>query len=207
MEESPEMIRQQLDETKSQLTEKLESLEHQVSETVQSTGETVEAIHETVETVTGVVHDAVECVNYAFDIRGQMSRHPLMVIGGAALVGFVLAKTFAGRQTASASVSSLPVEPGHASNHSTHHDPRSTPAVDAIAAAYESGARDSSWRQLQVATFTALLGIAQDVAVRAIPIAISQLLGKPRTQPDASHDPAQTSEHPSHSNMNHDDKW
>ena len=39
MDDTPEVIRQQMEETKSQLSEKLESLEHQVSETVQSTGE------------------------------------------------------------------------------------------------------------------------------------------------------------------------
>src|SRR5580765_4445122 len=55
MEESPQIIRQQMDETRSQLSEKLESLELQVSETVQSTGATVEAIQETVEPVTGAV--------------------------------------------------------------------------------------------------------------------------------------------------------
>ena len=63
MNDTPEVIRQQMEDTKSQLSEKLESLEHQVSETVQSTGTavtaTAEAVQETVEAVTEAVHDAV----------------------------------------------------------------------------------------------------------------------------------------------------
>ena len=38
MSDTVEMIREQMDETRSNLSEKLESLEHQVSQTVQATG-------------------------------------------------------------------------------------------------------------------------------------------------------------------------
>lgn len=89
MDEAPELIRQQMNETRAQLGDKLQSLEQQVSDSVQSTGEAVSATAE-------AVQDAVQSVSDAFDIQLQINRHPWLVLGGAAFAGYVLEDLFAG---------------------------------------------------------------------------------------------------------------
>jgi cell division septum initiation protein DivIVA len=100
MDDTLEIIRQQMTETKSQLSDKLESLEHQVSDTVQSTGtavnDTVAAVQKTVDSVTGAVQDAVQSVSNAFDVRRQFDRHPWLVLGGALVVGYLAYELLAG---------------------------------------------------------------------------------------------------------------
>ena len=107
MNDTPEVIRQQMEETKSQLSVKLESLEHQVSETVQSTGTavaaTAEAVQETVEAVTGAVQDAVHSVSNAFDFPRQVERHPWIAVGGSFALGYLASELLNAPTTASAS--------------------------------------------------------------------------------------------------------
>ncbi len=64
MNDTPEVIRQQMEDTKSQLTEKLESLECQVS-------------------------DGVQSVTDAFDLPLQIARHPWMAVGGSLFLGYL----------------------------------------------------------------------------------------------------------------------
>ncbi|MFM9964874.1 MAG: hypothetical protein ACKV2Q_27030 [Planctomycetaceae bacterium] len=64
MNDTPEVIRQQMEETKSQLTEKLESLECQVS-------------------------DGVQSVTDAFDLPLQIERHPWLAVGGSLVLGYL----------------------------------------------------------------------------------------------------------------------
>lgn len=89
----PEVIRQQMEETRSQLSEKLEILETQITDTVQSTSnavsETVEAVKGTVDSVTESVQDTMHSVGEALDLRLQAERHPWLVFGGAVAAGFV----------------------------------------------------------------------------------------------------------------------
>jgi ElaB/YqjD/DUF883 family membrane-anchored ribosome-binding protein len=97
MENEPEVIRQQMEETRASLTEKLETLEQQVVETVQgattAVTETVEnvkeAVQETVETVKDSVHGTVESVKTTLDVRRQVDQHPWLMVGGSVAVGFV----------------------------------------------------------------------------------------------------------------------
>jgi len=115
MAEHPEVIRQQMAETRASLTEKLEAVENLVTETVQSTTDavssTVEAVKDTVENVTGTVaetvanvkdtvSDTVESVAETFNIRHQFERHPWVMFGGAVAVGW-LAGTFLGGKSRS----------------------------------------------------------------------------------------------------------
>ncbi len=70
MDDEPEVIRHQMEETRSSLTDKIERLEQTVTEKVQNTtaavNDTVEsvkdAVQDTVNTVTGTVHDTVDSV-------------------------------------------------------------------------------------------------------------------------------------------------
>jgi len=103
MADNPEVIRQQMEETKSHLAGKLAALETQVSDTVQTTSsavtetveavsETVEAVKETVENVTATFQETVQSVGETFDLRLQTERHPWVVFGGAVALGFTAAR-------------------------------------------------------------------------------------------------------------------
>jgi hypothetical protein len=100
MDDTLEMIRQQMTETKSHLSDKREHWEHQGSDTVQSTGtavnDTVAAVQKTVDSVTGAVQGAVQSVSNAFDVRRQFDRHPWLVLGGAVVVGYLAYELLAG---------------------------------------------------------------------------------------------------------------
>lgn len=97
MADEPEVIRQQMEETRSALTEKLETLENQVVETVQgatsAVTETVEkakeAVQETVDTVKGSVQDTVETVKETFNVRRQTEQHPWLMFGSSVALGYL----------------------------------------------------------------------------------------------------------------------
>ena len=174
MNDTPEVIRQQMEETKSQLSEKLVSLETQVTDTVQSTGTavnaTVEAVQVTVETVTGAVQDAVQSVSNAFDIQRQIEKHPLMAIGGAVVLGYLAVDFLTGATKKSEQPSPTASNSGDGT--------KETAATSAtIAAAYESGRESSSRHQLQDLMIRALIGVVQDVATRAVPQVVDYLTG------------------------------
>lgn len=49
-------------------------------------------VDETIQTVKQTVHDTVETIKRTFDLKQQAARHPWPVLGGAVLVGALLAK-------------------------------------------------------------------------------------------------------------------
>jgi ElaB/YqjD/DUF883 family membrane-anchored ribosome-binding protein len=104
----PEVIRQQMEETRASLAQKLEVLEDKVTSTVQEATEavsetvenvketvadTVEAVKDTVEgtveSVKDTVSTTVETVKETFDLAGHVDRHPWAMVGGSVLVGVV----------------------------------------------------------------------------------------------------------------------
>lgn len=97
MDNESEMIRQEMEETRTALQDKLETLEQQVKETVQSATVAVtdtvatvkEAVHDTVDSVKGAVHETVDSVKDAFDLPQQVEKHPWPMFLGAAAVGFL----------------------------------------------------------------------------------------------------------------------
>jgi ElaB/YqjD/DUF883 family membrane-anchored ribosome-binding protein len=95
MAEEPDVIREQIEETRSALTDKLETLEGQVRETVQSAKETVE---DTLSNVKSSVQETVASVKQTFDLRYQVDRHPWAMLGGSFLTGFVLGNYLEGRR-------------------------------------------------------------------------------------------------------------
>jgi DNA-binding protein YbaB len=84
MDAEPEVIRQDIEQTRSSLTEKLETLEDQVLGTVRSATESVE---ETIENVTETVQETVETVQRTFDVEYQMQQRPWLLIGGSVAAG------------------------------------------------------------------------------------------------------------------------
>lgn len=91
MDDQPEVIRQEMEETRSHLADKLEALETQVTEKVEATTSavsgTVEAVKETVESVTESVKETVANVGQAFNLRLQTERHPWAIFGGSVALG------------------------------------------------------------------------------------------------------------------------
>lgn len=163
MGEPPEMIRQQLEETKSQLSEKLESLELHVYETVRDTGSavnaTVEAMQETVETVTGAVNSAVSSVSHAFDIRRQIKHHPWLTLGGAVAGGYLAARLLSDSASRSVKVPVVDVafiEP----------QPDSSISNSMRAVTMMPTKEVSSWGQLKLLALTLALGVVQEIACR-----------------------------------------
>jgi len=106
MDPEPEVIRQQIEETRSSLTDKLETLENQVKDTVTNVTDTVketiedvqEKVHGTVEAVTSTVQETVSTVKRTFDIPYQVQRHPHAMTGGSMLVGVALGYMLGGRR-------------------------------------------------------------------------------------------------------------
>jgi ElaB/YqjD/DUF883 family membrane-anchored ribosome-binding protein len=108
MDDEPEVIRQQMETTRTDLTRKIEALENQVVGTVQNTTqavsetvetvkeavqETVSAVKETVSDTVGTVKetmaDTVDSVKDALDLRGYVEQYPWASFGAAVAAGFV----------------------------------------------------------------------------------------------------------------------
>ena len=91
--EDTEVIRQQMEGTRTALTEKLVMLEAQVTDKVQqatsSVAETVESVSEAVDNVKDTVSDTMDAVKNTFDLNWHAEHHPLLLLGGAVLLGFV----------------------------------------------------------------------------------------------------------------------
>jgi len=98
MDEKPDVIRHEIEETRSSLAEKLETLEGQVKQTISSVTGTVEetvekvksTVSDTVENVKSSVEDTVESVKRTFDLSYQVDRHPWAMAGGSLLAGMAL---------------------------------------------------------------------------------------------------------------------
>jgi ElaB/YqjD/DUF883 family membrane-anchored ribosome-binding protein len=97
MADETEVIRHQMEDTRTRMTEKLEKLEDKVVTRVQDTTEAVaktvetvqNAVEDTVKAVSGTAQEAVDTVKQTFDLRRQMHNHPWLMFGGAVGVGFV----------------------------------------------------------------------------------------------------------------------
>jgi len=89
----PEVICQQMEETRASLADKLETLEQQVVETVRgatcAVTETVETVKEAVQETVSTVQDSV---SNAFDLNHHVESHPWAMFAGSVAVGFIAGK-------------------------------------------------------------------------------------------------------------------
>ena len=177
MNDTPEVIRQQMEETKSQLSEKLESLEHQVSETVQSTGTavtaTAEAVQETVEAVTGAVHDAVHSVSNAFDFQRQVERHPWIAVGGSFALGYLASELLNAPTPASASESAPSA--AQTQNGNGQHAVESQPT---------SSSKSLPWAEMRGMLTGVLMGALSTIVTHGVPTALDYFAKSLRDDPD-----------------------
>jgi len=186
MADHPEVIRQQMEETRSHLAEKLEALEDQVTDTVQTTTEavtetvenvkeTVEKVSETAENVTDAVKETVESVGETFNLWTQADRHPWLVLGGSVLVGFLGAQLFGGsnRESNGEQAYQPPPSPSWGGT-----QPASTPAPAHAEQHREAAPQQKSWfwdelGRLKGLAVGAVMGLVRDMSKRVVPDAIS----------------------------------
>lgn len=105
MENETEVIRQQMEETRSSLSDKLEVLEQQVTNTVmdatKAVSQTVEAVKETAQSTVNTVQSTVnsvtdsvqavkESIKESLDITGHVERHPWAAVGASVACGYLL---------------------------------------------------------------------------------------------------------------------
>lgn len=186
MENAPDLIRQQMSETRASLTEKLESLENQMVSTVQgataSVAETVESVKEAVissaESVQGSIHQTVETVKDTLDIKQWVQTYPWMALGGSVAIGFVLASWTRARplRCAEKTVSAGP---------DTFRRNGAAPAI--VGKTRSSGGGmwtdlnqtlGSEWRQLKGLALATLFGAARDYVARQVPPSVSPRLSE-----------------------------
>jgi ElaB/YqjD/DUF883 family membrane-anchored ribosome-binding protein len=183
MNDNPQDLRRQIEETKSNLSDKLESLEAHISQTVQATGtavsETVGAVSDTVKTVTGAVQSAVQCASNALDVGRHFDRHPWLVLGGAAVVGYMGGEFLASRarrkeqQKISAN---LPCQIVASAEQLREIAGANTAALaDAIVTAHDSDVKRSPPHQLKALAIRLATVVVQEIASRVVPLVAQRL--------------------------------
>jgi len=94
MENDTEVIRQQMEETRSALSEKVEAVEELVSsavkETAQAVTKTVETVTNSVENTVNTVSDSVESVKEAFNVSACVDKYPWGAMAGSVALGYTL---------------------------------------------------------------------------------------------------------------------
>lgn len=94
-----EMIKQQMEQTRTSLTEKLATLENHVFGKVHDTTSAVadtanevrDSVRRSMRTVRQSVRNTLEDVKEAFNLSHQVQRHPWVMLGGSLLAGYVSA--------------------------------------------------------------------------------------------------------------------
>jgi hypothetical protein len=94
VEDELEVIREQMEDTRTSLSDKLEALEQQVLGTVEeatsAVAQTVETVQETVHQTTESVQETVAHVKESLDVRKHVRRHPWLMMGGAVASGWLV---------------------------------------------------------------------------------------------------------------------
>jgi len=181
MDNEAEVIRQQMEDTRTALQEKLETLEHQVMETVQETTEAVtgtveavketvatvkETVQETVETVKGTVEETVLTVKETLDLHRMVSEHPWPMFAGAAAVGFVSGRLLLSLPSQRASTSLSPVPARTTSNG----------GMPASASAYQTPAPRRSWWSSLSDHYSEELAQLKGLAIAAVGNVVREML-------------------------------
>jgi ElaB/YqjD/DUF883 family membrane-anchored ribosome-binding protein len=104
--ESPEVIGQEMEQTRASLTEKVSALEQQVVGTIQDVTSTVqtvrsavqETLHSVKDTVNESVHTVADTMKTTFDLPRHTRNHPWEMVAGATALGFVTGLLAFGRR-------------------------------------------------------------------------------------------------------------
>jgi len=91
-----EVIRDEMEQTRTSLADKLGALESQVRETVSTASETVTSTVEGVKEVVSGVSDTVSTVTETFNISKHIEQHPWAAMGIALAAGYVVSRLLGG---------------------------------------------------------------------------------------------------------------
>jgi ElaB/YqjD/DUF883 family membrane-anchored ribosome-binding protein len=135
MENETEVIKHQMEETRTALTEKLEAVEELVASTVKETTQAVsqtvstvtDSVENTVSTVAESVENVTESVKKAFDFSGYADEHPWLMVGGGVALGYALGRLLPSpRPSNGASWEGSSASSAHAAPSPTHSQEEST---------------------------------------------------------------------------------
>ena len=180
MSDSPENIQQQMEITKLQITEKFGVLESQMASSLESTGNAVsasaEAVHETVQTVTDAMQDAVHSIRQTFSLQRQFDRHPWLILGSFAVVGYIVSKYLDTRKRTinptGPSLTSPPLSRSPIVFPPSDTQPlvelRSTALATSIPAG-DMADESPAWSRLQQMAVETLIGVVREVTSRSVP--------------------------------------
>jgi ElaB/YqjD/DUF883 family membrane-anchored ribosome-binding protein len=195
MENEPELIRDQMQETRTALTEKLEALEQQVVNTVQNittpVTETVETVKKTVEetvcavkdtvqstvdTVTGAAQKTAETVKETFNLPRQVERHPWLAMLGAVAVGYIGGRLLLPEDTGSrgeptTSGSPFPESMNRAVSEPHEHNGRHGKDTEEPSEGLLSGLMDAysdELNQLKALGIGAVVGVVRDLVTQNV---------------------------------------
>jgi hypothetical protein len=178
-----EVIRQQMEETRTSLSEKLETLENHVTEkvmeatstltdtagavkdTVQETVATVkDTVEGTVAAVKDTVHGGVETVKDWLDLPGHVEKHPWLMMAGCVCVGYCL-----DGMTRAAPKASEPAPSGHGKAHHNGHGNGRNKRRTETAAPSVLSSLSPEITKLKALALGTLLGTAREMIVNAVP--------------------------------------
>jgi ElaB/YqjD/DUF883 family membrane-anchored ribosome-binding protein len=189
--ENEDVIRLQMEDTRTALTEKLETLEDKlictvqetkfaVDETVASVKETVvgtvqetrSAVRETVASVKETMHESVEGVKDMMDVSAHVDRHPWLSVGGAVLCGYLLGSLLPSsqeprreRQLAPPEVPKTPFGNGDA----RHRYQKPQAIAETSSTPTWLNSFDPELQKLKGMAVGAALGMVRDILTEAVP--------------------------------------
>jgi len=191
--ENEDVIRHQMEDTRTSLTEKLETLEEKVASTVQgattNVADTVEAVKDTVEavkdsvqeTVTSVretvddtisavkegVQEGLAAVKDVFDVPAHVRAHPWLMFGGSIAAGFMLESLLgkpARRTSAGGAYQKKSLAAGRTTESRSESPRSSTSALAGMLTTFEP-----EIARLKGLAVGAALSAVRDAVVRAVP--------------------------------------
>jgi len=214
-----EVIRTQMEQTRSSLAGKLEALESEFRDTVEGATSAVEtvqetvanvkdSVQETVESVKETVQETVETVKETLDIRRQVARHPWAMFGGAVMAGCFAGFLVGGRRKSSkpAAVAETGKESTPLRNGSGHRNGAARKTGETPSSSEESGLLQSGARMLKGLAVGTVMSVLRDVLVEAVPSDLAadvaravddvttRLGGKPLRRDDESNESGNESE-------------
>jgi ElaB/YqjD/DUF883 family membrane-anchored ribosome-binding protein len=192
MDQQPEKMREDMEETRISLEQKLEALEGQVAQTVGTAAEAVQAarsaVSDTIEDVKGAVESVAETVQdtaatvgRTFNLRLQTERHPWLMFGGSIAlgycVGYLLPKP---RRPAASTIFQAPPVPAYPVPPSAPLARQDIPGAlgDNLPPQVEEPAQKDFLGEevgkLKRLAIGSLLGVFRDLLVRELPTSLGQ---------------------------------
>jgi len=169
-----EVIRNEMEETRSSLADKLEALESEFRGTVEgatsAVANTVEAVQETVSTVKETVQETVESVKETLDVRKHVERHPWAMFGGACVLGCVAGFLLGPRRRSSPRAEVAPPAPPPPTRNGAGHR---NGAGQKPSKTEEPGVVESTFQELRGLAVGTLMSVLREVLTSAVPSSLA----------------------------------